>query len=549
MRPTLLAFDIARKSSALARSLVLAGAFALGLAPPAPAQWDPGAGQWGKVDPLDLRVMTWNVRDALCSTNAKVEGANDWTACARIVAALRPDVLVLQECGDNAGNGTGNGVDSTGTLVTVMQLFFDGGNDPFQGGTVSAYVRKYAPSYDLPFVFVSSATDGFNRNVVLSRFPLTDLNGDGQSAWSDIPTVLPDAYAPGGDGGIRGFQFVEYDLPDADYPGDLVIGCAHLKAGSGGSDHNQRVDAARNVAYLVDYLLNGAGTGVPDPNGKILDSPPVTQLLSPATPVVLAGDWNEDEFSNGTKGPAEWLTRAQVTGGTDGTDRDRSDMTFDLAADPFGGGTDTIGSAKFDYVAWQDSIATLRIQFLFDSQNVPFNSLPIEVTGFPNPSLASSVASDHLPVVVDLELPHGACPAPQSYCVAAQNSTGLSAFIGWAGSTSLAANDLVLDVQGGVPGQFGLFYYGPAQIQVPFGDGFRCVGSGGVGIFRLNPPAQMGFFGDVVRPLDYTQPPLASGPGQVTVGSRWFLQFWYRDPAAGLSGFNFSDGLDVTFCP
>ena len=84
----------------------------LGLVPPALAQWEPGQGQWGKEDALDLRAMTWNVQDALCRTNAKVEGQNDWTALARIVAALRPDVLVLQECGDNSGNGTGSGVDS-----------------------------------------------------------------------------------------------------------------------------------------------------------------------------------------------------------------------------------------------------------------------------------------------------------------------------------------------------------------------------------------------------------------------------------------------------
>lgn len=31
--------------------------------------------------------------------------------------------------------------------------------------------------------------------------------------------------------------------------------------------------------------------------------------------------------------------------------------------------------------------------------------------------------------------------------------------------------------------------------------------------------------------------------------STWNLQFWYRDPLGGFTGFNFSDGIEVTFCP
>ena len=36
--------------------------------------------------------------------------------------------------------------------------------------------------------------------------------------------------------------------------------------------------------------------------------------------------------------------------------------------------------------------------------------------------------------------------------------------------------------------------------------------------------------------------------GQITVGSSWAFQYWYRDPGFGSAGFNFSDGLWVTFC-
>lgn len=512
-------------------------------------QWSPGSGSWGKVEASDLRVMTWNVRDALCRTNPKVEGANNWTACARIVASLRPDVLLLQECGDNSGNGTGSGADSVSQLTTVMNLFVNGGTDPFLGGSVTAYVKKYAPDLDLPFVFVSSVTDTFNRNVILSRYPFVDLNGDGMATLSNIPNVTAHLYAPGGNGGIRGFQFAEIDLPNGVYLGDLVVGNAHLKAGGGSSDEQERNVAARNVAYYVDHLFNGAGAGVPDPFGRIADSPAAQSILDALTPVVIGGDWNEDEQTNGQKGPAEWLTRAQLTGGSDGTDRDRSDSTFDAALHFFTGNRGTFGSAKLDYVAWQDSIATLRLASVFDTVGTPGAALPPELTGFPGAGGASTIASDHRPVLVDLVLPlvPPPCPTPVNYCVAAPNSTGLGARIRALGVPSIGQNAFELQVEDAVPNQFGLFFYGPNAIQIPFGNGFRCVGGGSVGTFRLLPPLLADFFGDAARALDFTLPPASSGPSQIHPASIWRFQFWYRDPAAG--GFNLTDGLEVTFCP
>ncbi len=380
------------------------------------AQWNPEAGQWGKEDPRDVRVMTWNVQDGLCSSNAKVEGLNNWAALVRIVAAMKPDILMLQEAGDNSGNGTGSGVDSVFILGFTIGLFFDGGTDPYNDGAeITSWVGKYDPAYDLNNVFVSSNTDGFNRNVIISRYPFVDLNGDGKSKNSDLFDISADEYAPGGDGGIRGFQFVELDLPDASYAGDLVVGNAHLKAGSSGSDHTQRHEAAQNTAYFVDYLFNGAGSGVPDPNGRILDNPNVTSILDDATPVILGGDWNEDEVFNGHKGPVDWLTRAEDTGGSDGTDRDRTDAIHDDAREPFTNSRSTRGTNKLDYLVWQDSIAVLRQAFIFDSMEVDEADMPPELQDMDFGGMfASSLASDHLPVIADFILPEPApteCPA------------------------------------------------------------------------------------------------------------------------------------------
>jgi hypothetical protein len=376
---------------------------------PTAAQWDPSAAQWGKTHPADVRILTWNVNDTLCSSNGKGESLNDWTAVAVTLAALKPDVLVLQECGDNSGNGTGSGVDSVSNLSLTLNLLLHGGVDPFQGAAVGAWVQKYAPAFDLPFVFVSSSTDGFNRNAILSRWPFADLNADGKATLSDF-LMLSDKYvSTSGGGGIRGYGVAEIDLPDA-YAGDLVIGNSHLKAGSTASDHDERVQAAQRIAYFIHHLYGGAGGTVPDPNDKILDTPAAGTIASPTTPVISAGDWNENEDTNGTKGPAEWIIAAEFLGGDDGTDRDTSDMTRDAATDWFTGNPNSIGNTKFDYLAWQDSIATLRRAVIFNSQTIPIGDQPPELAGFPaSYTLVSGSASDHRAVFVDLILPAGTC--------------------------------------------------------------------------------------------------------------------------------------------
>ncbi|QOI99123.1 MAG: hypothetical protein HRU70_00905 [Phycisphaeraceae bacterium] len=397
-------------------------------ASPALAQWNPAQGLWGKTDERDLRVMTWNIQDTLCRTQPKVEGSNSWCALARIVAVVKPDILILQECGDNSGNGTGTGVDSVAQLQTVMTLFVSGGTDPFLGGSVSSWVGKYAPTVSLPHAVVSDVTDGFNRNVVLSRYPLADLTGDGRTFINQF-VMFADLYATNGNSGIRGFQFVEIDLPDAHYRGDVVIGNGHLRSGGEASDLSERLTVAQRLAYYIDHMFNGAGTGVPDPNNKIVDSPAATRVLDPYTPVVWGGDLNEDENLNGRDGPALWTVRAASSASGDGTDRDRSDSVFDDARDPLNANATsnrrTQGSSKLDYLCWQDSIATLRRGFIFNSATAAGATVPFELIGFPTPSIASTVASDHRPVIVDLILP---APTPPPECPADFNGDGFLDF-------------------------------------------------------------------------------------------------------------------------
>jgi hypothetical protein len=131
-----------------------------------------------------------------------------------------------------------------------------------------------------------------------------------------------------------------------------------------------------------------------------------------------------------------------------------------------------------------------------------------------------------------------------NYCSSTANSTGLAALIVASGSTSVAANDLQLlasPVPASVPG---LFYYGPEMISQPFGNGVRCVGDGGVGVFRRavrNATAQ----GELIELVDLSMP--STGPGQILPGSTWNFQAWFRDPAGGGAFFDLSDAVSLTF--
>lgn len=385
----------------------------LGLSAGVAAAFDPAAADWSKSDATDLRVMTWNIADAICRTADKADGFTAWHAQVLVIAALQPDILILQEAGDNSGNGTGSGVDSVDQLTAVIDLFFNGGADPFRGGEVTSFVRNYAPDYHLPFVFVSTVSDNFNRNVILSRYPFADLNGGGATLSNFV--VGPDSYQSGGNGGIRGFMFAQIDLPDTVYAGDVVIGNAHLKSGGSSSDANQRRIAAQNAAYFIDHYYNGAGTGMSDPNNRVF-VPATGGLLNENTPVIWGGDFNQQP---GGQGPMEWMTRAETLGGLDGTDRDRSDSSYDMAFNPLSGESSTQGgSSKLDYICWQDSIAEARRRFIFRTvgANITPASLPFPVSTFPgNPQVVSGLASDHRPVVVDFILtaaPPLGCPNP-----------------------------------------------------------------------------------------------------------------------------------------
>jgi hypothetical protein len=134
-----------------------------------------------------------------------------------------------------------------------------------------------------------------------------------------------------------------------------------------------------------------------------------------------------------------------------------------------------------------------------------------------------------------------ACPLVANVCQSTPNSTGLAARISATGINRIASNNLALYATDLPPDKLGLFFFGQTQTQVPFGNGWRCVGNP---LYRL-PTTTSNIFGDLYWALNLNALP---GGVQIHAGETWYFQAWYRDPAAGGANFNTSDALQVPWC-
>lgn len=131
----------------------------------------------------------------------------------------------------------------------------------------------------------------------------------------------------------------------------------------------------------------------------------------------------------------------------------------------------------------------------------------------------------------------------EGYCETSPNSVGSGAKISTGGSLSVSDDAFVLWTQGLPPGQWGLYFYGPDRTQAPAGDGFLCVS----GVSGRLPPLPISDQGTVLHQVDFYSPPHEQA--RITALSTWNFQFWYRDPVANGTGFNYSDAVAVSFCP
>jgi hypothetical protein len=93
---------------------------------------------------------------------------------------------------------------------------------------------------------------------------------------------------------------------------------------------------------------------------------------------------------------------------------------------------------------------------------------------------------------------------------------------------------------------------GAGQLALAFGDGLRCVGAGGAGIFRYFPVQSSGPIGVLALGPGIVAHSQARFPaaGRIDPGDTWNFQTWFRDPTGPCGfAFNLSNAVAVTFSP
>ena len=133
------------------------------------------------------------------------------------------------------------------------------------------------------------------------------------------------------------------------------------------------------------------------------------------------------------------------------------------------------------------------------------------------------------------------------------NGSGVGASLTATGTTSLAADDLVLSATGLpalLPGQanFGLLLMNDA-VSTPFGSlgGVLCIGPGVSRVdIKGTPGGQPMTFGPIVSSVANS----FWSPTDFGAGEAWYFQTWYRDPTPqGCSIANFTNGVGALFVP
>ena len=426
----------------------------------------------------------------------------------------------------NAGEISGNGVDDDGNgfIDDLDGWDFDNNNADvtsavFHGTFVAGVVGARTNNG----VGIAGVAGGFDPDDGCRVMAL------GVGEFSPISGVLDDAVLYAVDNGARVITFslgvpssmaLDLAIDDAVLNHGVFVDCS---AGNGG----------QGVSYPATHplVISVAGTTDQDTSWAGSLSGPENWVAAPAVDIRSTTTGNSYTTSSGTS-----FASPQVAGLAGLLLSAVAGLTPAEIASILRDTADDIGPAGFDNESgWGRINAHAAVQHVLanDCNN----------NGLYDPSeIASGALLDaNMNGVPDL------CEcAATNYCQSAANSTGNSCVMSFSGSLSIAQNDFDLIALNAVPGEPGLFYYGRNQALLPFGDGFRCIAAPS---FRLFPFPVTSILGDATYDFDFTSGPPSAGAGLIAPGALWNFQFWYRDPAAGATGFNLSDGLAATFCP
>ncbi|MEO8376627.1 MAG: hypothetical protein ABI579_03065 [Candidatus Sumerlaeota bacterium] len=305
--------------------------------------FDPAAGDFAKTSATDIRVMEYNVEDFFVSNASQTGGP-----LKRIFTAINPDIIVLEEMDKDV---------ATATVKSTLEGYFPGSTWTVHRG----------------------ATDGFDRNMIATRYTLT-------------MTITDTVPASDTDIGLRGCTAGLVSVPSI---GSIYVMGAHWKCcTTGTTEHQKRQKAADGI---INWMRDARTVG-----GNI--------DLPTNTPMMVVGDYNVgqdgnddlapyhasqtiingDIFDNATYGadsPPDW-------DGTDATDAVPYDHT---SGNPRTWPSNSTPGSRLDRFTYTDSVIRATNRFILSTRTMSAGALSaagLTATDTPN-------GPDHMPTCVD----------------------------------------------------------------------------------------------------------------------------------------------------
>jgi endonuclease/exonuclease/phosphatase family metal-dependent hydrolase len=315
-----------------------------------------------RVRTTDLRVVSYNV---LWDTIFPEVSATQSAKFARVVNALNPDVLNLQEIDFFGDDTTYTATDVRDLMNSIM---------PLPGG-------------------VSWKTFKGSDNVIVSKYPLILQSTDTNPSTG------------------RGLAMALVSLPNERYTHDFYVMNNHYKCcgDPGGPEDAQR---QQHSDALVSWMHNARNTGglislpTGTPMAVVGDLNMVGSLNSLNT--LLTGDIS-NEATFGADSPPDWdgsgLTDAHPLHNSNGP----ADFTW---SDGPGGFPD----GRLDYILYTDSVATATKKFILNT--VAMTPAQRTATGLQQLDVTKSNSLtdfDHLPLVVDFRLASPQLPGDYNF--------------------------------------------------------------------------------------------------------------------------------------
>lgn len=291
--------------------------------------------------PTDLRVMSYNVEfDSIFPTTDPVQAPK----IARIIQAIQPDVINLQEIYDH----------SAAQVSTLMNSIL-----PLPGGA----------SW---FAYEGGG------NVVVSKYPLSLTRN------ATVPNPPSTNYS-----------IALVNLPDQLFATDLYLMNSHFKC-CGGYDGQRQLQADALVNWMRDARTAGGSVNLPSGTPMaVLGDLNIVEGPQPLNTIITGNIINEPTY--GVDSPPDW----------DGTSlADLHPLQNVIGPDDYTWRSDGSGfnPGRLDYVLYTDSVAKATKSFILNT--VTMTAAQLAASGLQQYDVPNTPTDyDHLPLVVDFRLP------------------------------------------------------------------------------------------------------------------------------------------------